>query len=169
MLAADSAADGLGVAHLADEDDVGVLAEDPLEGGGVVLGVGADLPLVDQRPLVGVEDLDRVLDGHDVPGLRLVDRIDHRRDRRGLARPGGAGHQHQAPRLLGEAADDGRQPEGVERRRARQDPAQHQGHRVALAEDVDPEPAGSARLPRAVGEVGLAVAGELVGSGGSTA
>ena len=58
--------DGLEVADLADQDDVGVLAQHVLEGGGERLGVLAHLPLVDDRPLVLVEELDRVLDGHDV-------------------------------------------------------------------------------------------------------
>ena len=41
--------DGLQVAQLADQDDVGVLAQDVLERVGERLGVGADLALVDQR------------------------------------------------------------------------------------------------------------------------
>ena len=40
-------ADRLLVAHLADEDDVGVLPQHVLERRAVVLGVEADLPLVD--------------------------------------------------------------------------------------------------------------------------
>ncbi len=47
------------VAHLADEDDVRVLAQHVLERGGVVLGVEADLPLVDDALDVAVKDLDR--------------------------------------------------------------------------------------------------------------
>ena len=60
----------LGVAHLTDEDDVGVLAQHALERAEEVVGVRADLALVDDRLLVGVEDLDRVLDRHDVARLR---------------------------------------------------------------------------------------------------
>ena len=60
--------DGLLVAHLADQDHVGVLAQHPsqraLEGG----GVHADFALVDHRALVRVHELDRVLDRHDVLG-----------------------------------------------------------------------------------------------------
>ena len=54
--------DGFGVAHLADQDHVGVLAQHPPHGLGPVPGVGADLALADDRHLVRVEDLDRVLD-----------------------------------------------------------------------------------------------------------
>ena len=56
----------LGVAHLADEHDVGVLAERrpqrPLER----VGVDADLALVHRGALVHVHVFDRVLDGEDV-------------------------------------------------------------------------------------------------------
>ena len=57
---------GLEVAHLTDEQDVGVLAEGgaqrPLERG----AVEADLALVDGGEVVLVHVLDRVLDGEDV-------------------------------------------------------------------------------------------------------
>jgi hypothetical protein len=55
--------EGLGVADLADQDDVGVLAHGGPHGDGEVAGVDPDLALVDHAQLVGVEDLDRVLDG----------------------------------------------------------------------------------------------------------
>ena len=58
--------DGLQVAHLADQDDVGVLPQHVLERRREAVRVVADLALVHQRALVGVHVLDRVLDGHDV-------------------------------------------------------------------------------------------------------
>jgi hypothetical protein len=69
--AADSAVlTGLLIAHLADEDHVRVLTQHApqraLEGD----GVAADLALVDDRQLVAVEELDRVLDRHHMLGLR---------------------------------------------------------------------------------------------------
>ena len=57
---------GLGVAELADQDHVRVLAEHPAERLREALGVEADLALVDDRAPVLVEDLDRVLDRDDV-------------------------------------------------------------------------------------------------------
>ena len=66
----------LGVAKLADEDDVRVLAQHAPERLAEVLRVDADLPLVDDAALVVVEQLDRVLDGHDVLRPRLVDVVD---------------------------------------------------------------------------------------------
>ena len=47
-----------------------------------------------------VEELDRVLDGHDVLVALLVDQVDHRRERRRLAGAGRAGDEHEAARLL---------------------------------------------------------------------
>ena len=65
--------------------------------------------------LVRVQELDRVLDRHDVLGHRRVDVVDHRRERRRLARAGRAGEQDDAALLLGELADDGRQVELLDR------------------------------------------------------
>ena len=56
----------LGVAKLADEDDVRVLAQHPAERLAEAVRVEPDLPLVDDAALVRVEELDRVFDGHDV-------------------------------------------------------------------------------------------------------
>jgi hypothetical protein len=81
--------DRLQVAQLPDQDDVGVLAQDVLEGAGERLGVLADLALVDQAALVGVEELDRVLDGHDVVFALPVGQVDHAGQGGRLARAGG--------------------------------------------------------------------------------
>ena len=56
--------DRLQVAHLADQDHVGVLAQGGLQGRGEAGGVGAQLALVDQALLVAMEELDGVLDRH---------------------------------------------------------------------------------------------------------
>ncbi len=150
----------LGVAHLADEDHVWVLAQHPAHGRRVVGGVGADLSLVDERQLVGVQHLDRVLDRDDVDRARLVDVVDHGRHGRGLARTGRTGDQDHPPGLVGQPPYHGRQPERLERRCARKHPAKDQADRPALAEHVDAE-ATEAR--DAVGEVGLVAGFELVG------
>ena len=66
------------------------------------VGVLADLALVDQALLVLVHELDRVLDRDDVVGAVAVDVVDQRAERRGLARAGRAGDQHQP---LGQVAE----------------------------------------------------------------
>ena len=58
--------DRLEVAHLADEDHVGVLAQRGFERDREVGRVGADLALVDDALLCAVQELDRVLDREDV-------------------------------------------------------------------------------------------------------
>ena len=63
------------------------------------LRVAADLALVDDRLLVGEQELDRVLDGQDVPGHLLVALVEHRGERGALAGAGGAHHQDQAALL----------------------------------------------------------------------
>ena len=60
--------DGLQVAHLADQDDVRVLAQHDPHGRAEGVGVESDLALVDGRQVVGVQVLDRILDGDDVAG-----------------------------------------------------------------------------------------------------
>ena len=62
----DGRLDRLEVAHFADEDDVGVLAQGAAQGGREVDGVVPDLALVDEAQAVVVDVLDRVLDGDDV-------------------------------------------------------------------------------------------------------
>ena len=58
--------DRLLVAHLADQDHVRVLAQDAAQRALERRGVLADLALVDERALVAVQELDRVLDRDDV-------------------------------------------------------------------------------------------------------
>ena len=58
--------DRVEVAHLAEEDDVGVLTQGAAQTVGEAVHVGAHLTLVDHRGLVVVQVLDRVLDGEDV-------------------------------------------------------------------------------------------------------
>jgi hypothetical protein len=57
-------------------------AQHAAQGAGERGGVLADLTLVDDRRLVAVQELDRVLDRHDVLRIARVDVVDHRRERR---------------------------------------------------------------------------------------
>ena len=63
----DAGQHGLAVTQFSDKDDVGVLPNRAAQRGGEVGHVDADLALVDQRFLVFVVILDRILDGDDVP------------------------------------------------------------------------------------------------------
>ena len=144
--------DGLVVAHLADQDDVRILAQGGPQRARKGAGVDVHLALVDQRLLVAVEELDRVLDGDDVLGAGGVDLIDHRRQRRRLARAGGAGAEHQAATLVADLLQHRRQHQLANGEDARRDDPQHQAHRPALLEDG----AAEAAEPRhRVGDVEL--------------
>src|SRR6476646_2603832 len=92
--------DGLVVAHLADEDDVGILTEGTPQGLGERGRIDRDLALVHDGLIVPMEILDRILDRHDVRRARRVDVIDHRGERRALAAAGRAGDEDQPAFLL---------------------------------------------------------------------
>ncbi len=77
--------DGLEVTHLADEDHVRVLTQNTAKSFGERHRVLTDLALVDDRPLVGVEELDGILHRDDVQWLGAVDDVDQRRQGRGLS------------------------------------------------------------------------------------
>ena len=94
------------IAHLADQHDVGILAQRVLERCGEALRVAADLALIDDAALVLVNELDRILDRDHVPLHLLVDLVEHRRERRRLAGAGGAGDEDQPARLVGQIGDD---------------------------------------------------------------
>ena len=62
--------DRLEVAHFADQDDVGILAQRAAQRLRERLRVDRDLALVDDRLVVAVQELDRILDRHDVRRAR---------------------------------------------------------------------------------------------------
>src|SRR5690606_36481646 len=118
----DRDARGLQVAHLADHDDVRVLAHDRTQRVREVepdLRLGLDL--VDALDLV----LDRVLDGDDLD-VRRVELAQRRVQRGGLARAGRAGDQQDAVRLLQHLAELRQEPVGEA------EPLEVQHHRLAV-------------------------------------
>ncbi len=145
--------DGLGrrrVAHLADHDHVGVLAQHVTQGDLEARRVVADLALTDRAATIGEQELDRVLDGHDVHETVGQDLADRRGERRGLARAGRAGDQHQPlgqPRELVEDVGEAPLIQGVELEgNATEDRRQGSAlHEVGAAEAREP--------PDAVAEV----------------
>ncbi len=129
----------LEVAHLAEQDHVGVLAQPGAERLGEAAGVGADLPLVDDAALVVVEELDRVLDREDVRRPGVVDLVDQRRKRRRLSGAGWPGDEHQPARPAGKLVQGVGQAEILERENLVRDQAERRADAVALEEDVDAE------------------------------
>jgi len=140
----------LGVAELADQDHVGVLAKAAPKRLRERGRVEADFALVDDAAVVAVDDLDRVLDRHDVLAPGAVDVVDHGRERRGLSRAGRAGYEDEPAVLLGEAPDARRQREIGEVRDVAQDDAESDRDGAALPEAVDAEPRQALRRVSAV-------------------
>ena len=151
--------DRLEVAHFADQDDVRILPQRAAQRMREGLRVDVDLALVDDRVMVPVQVLDRVLDRHDVRRAGRVDVVDHRRQRRALAAAGGAGDEHEAALFRGDPLQDGRQAELVDGLDAGRDHAQDQADGAALLEHVAAE---AAQAGKAVGQVHLLRAAELL-------
>ena len=128
---------GLAVAHLADQDDVGTLAQGRAQAGGEALHVGADLALVDEAAPRLVHELDGILQRDDVAGACPVDRFEHGGERGRLARAGRAHHQHHAAARAGQGADALGQVQLGQRRRAAVDGPKRHGQPVRLREHVD--------------------------------
>ena len=132
--------DGLEVAHLTDEEDVGVLAEGgaqcPLEG----RAVEADLPLVDGGEVVLVHVLDGILDGEDVQRACLVDPSDDGGEGGRLSGAGRAGQQHEAAGESGQPFGDRRQSQLLEARDLRGDHPERQRQFAPLVEGAATQP-----------------------------
>ena len=133
--------DRLVVPHLADQDDVRVLAQDRPQGVRVGLGVDVKLPLVDDG-LAGIEIvLDRVLDGHDVDVPLVVDVLDHAGQGRRLAAAGRPGDEDEAARQVAELGDALGDAELGEAPHVRQESPEGARDGALLHEDVRPEAA----------------------------
>ncbi len=75
----------LPVAQIADDDDVGILAQGAAHGGREALRVTPDFALVHQRLPGRVKELDGVLERQNVRAARLVQHVDERGQRGRLA------------------------------------------------------------------------------------
>ena len=110
------------------------------------------LALVHQALLVRVHELDRILDRDDVVGAGAIDVVDHRRQRRRLARAGRAGDEHEPLLQVAEVEDVRREPEPLGGQDLGRDDAEDAADAEAVHEDVGAE----ARQPGdLVGEVGV--------------
>ena len=110
----------------------------------------ADFALADEALLARVHELYGVLDREDVPLLAHVDVVDHRGQRRRLARAGLPRDEDEAIVDLAQIHHGFGELELGGGTRLRGDGPEHRSHAVELAHDVDPEP-GHVRY--AVGEI----------------
>jgi hypothetical protein len=157
--------DGLGIAHLADQDHVRALAQRVPQAGVEGLEVGADLALADHAELLLEEQLDRILERHDVALDVLVHVLDQARQRGRLARAGDAGDEHQAAPAQGQLLELlRRQLELVEAGRVLADPA-HDDRRLAhLLVGIEPEAAQAVEVQAGIGGAVLVPVREALGT-----
>jgi len=79
------------IAHFADDDDIGILAQDVTQSDRIAGGIEADLALFDDAFAILEQEFDRVFDGDDVFARRLIDMLDQRGQRRRFAGSRGPG------------------------------------------------------------------------------
>ncbi len=151
--------DGFQIAHFADQDDVGVLAEAGAQSAAKGRGIDFHLALIDEAFLVAMQEFDGVFDGDDVLGTRRVDAVDHGRKRGGLARAGDAGDQHQAARFFADALGDGGKKELFKSANLGGNDAEHDADIAALLKDVDAE---ASETGGAVGQIDFGALLELL-------
>jgi hypothetical protein len=159
------------ISNFADEDDVGVLTQHAAKGLTERRRVGADLTLVDVRVHVTMEELDRVLDRDDVGAAILIDVLDHRRQRRRLARAGNSRDEDETTRLHRDLLEHRGQAQLADRLRLIRDGPHRVAEGAALLIQVDAEPSDARYTDREVafllfGEhVDLARRHQLLGEG----
>ena len=129
-----------GIPHLAHQDDVGILSEDAPEGLLERLHVASELALVDRAHLVRVDKLDGVLNRDDVDGLGLVEMLDHRGERRGLAAPRRPCDEDHPLRCLADVPEHRGKGEGLDGRRGQGDRAECRPEDAHPLECVHAEP-----------------------------
>ncbi len=155
----ESGVEGVEVADLAHEQNVGVLPQHAAQRLGEAIGVGSNLALVDAALDVAVQELDRIFDRDDVRVPVLVDVVKHRREGRRFSGSSDSRDENQAARHqrdslahLGEVElRDGLCLEGHGSERV--------GDRSALLVGVDAEAPDARHRER---EVGLLLLGELL-------
>ena len=121
----DGGVDGFEVAHFADENDVGILAQGAAESFGEVRNVDANLALSDQRFFVLMIIFDGVFDGDDVGLVAFfVDDVNHRGERGCFAGTSRAGDETETARFVEHFLDRGRQADLLHRQQLGGDLAQ---------------------------------------------
>ena len=155
--------DRLQVAHLAQQDHVGILAQRRTQAVLEAVHVGTHLALVHDGAFVRVHELHRILDGEDVARTLLVDAVDHGRQRGALARTRWADHQNQPVRGVQQLGARGRSLQFLQRTNAIGNHPQCQRGKSPLAKGVGAEPAHSGQTEREVDLTTVVVLGRLHG------
>ena len=88
--------DGFLVAHFADENYFGRLAQGGAQSEREARRVGVQFALMDRGSLVSVQEFDGVFDGDDVERFLFIDLVENRGERGGFSAAGRAGDEHDA-------------------------------------------------------------------------
>ena len=95
---------GLAIAHFANQDHFGRLAQSGPQRQAEARGIAVQLALVNGALLVRMDEFDRIFDGDDVPRFLDVDLVDDRSERGALAGAGWPGDQHNSIDQAGDVA-----------------------------------------------------------------
>jgi hypothetical protein len=133
----DSRFHGFRISDFTHQNHIGRLPQRILQRCRIRVSIGSDFALADHTALVRVHELDRVLDGNDMPALVRVAMVDHRRQGRGFAAAGSTNHQQQTALAQGDPLQDFGMAQIVERANLRADVPHHDCRLTALAKHVD--------------------------------
>ena len=145
---------GFAIAHFANENDFGSLAQGGAQGQRKGRRIAVELALVNGGLLVAVQKFDGIFDGQDVKGLVFVHLVDDGGERGGFSRSGGAGDQDDAVAEVHDIFELRRKVQLFETGNTIGNHAHDDGVAAALAKDIDAE-AGDAGKP--IGEIGGAI------------
>src|SRR5262249_53080917 len=147
--------DGLKVAHLAYEYDVGIFAKRGPESRSERMRVRMDFALIHYAVFVRMQKLDRIFNCNYVLVPILIHFVDHCGERRRLSRTRRAGNQNQPARLVAKLLYYRRQTESFEALNLIWNGAKYCAHRSALIEEVGAETRQSFNTEREVEFEGL--------------
>ena len=129
------------IAHFADENDLGRLAQRGAQAVDVRIEINAQFTLVERRPIVRMNIFHRVFQSDDVEGLGCVDFVQNGGQCGGFAGAGGAGDKNQAGFFLRDELENFRELQLIQRGDDRIQLAADDGIISALGEDIDAETA----------------------------
>ena len=132
------------VAHFAHQHDIGIFAHGMLHRDFEVFHIHADLTLIDQAFVFGVNELDGIFEREDVLAIETVDVVEHRGNRGGLSRTGHARQQHHSLIEMAEGFDDRRQIETFEIGNPIAHAPRNQSDLAKLLQHIDAKPPGLA-------------------------
>ena len=124
------------IAHFADQNYFGCLAQCGPQPVRVIVEVVPQLPLIEGRFEFWMNVFDRVLERDDMHGLRLVNLIEDRGQSGCLSAPGSAGDQDQPSFFSGNFVENAGKPEELDRRHFCLKFSKHYGKMPLLPEDV---------------------------------